>query len=58
MQLNETDTAWGLLAQEEDPYVLSAIYWDWLNQLKVPPPTCRPLPVSYTHLTLPTMRRV
>ena len=26
--------------------MLSAIYWDWLNQLKVPPPTCRPLLAS------------
>ena len=38
--LNKTDTAWSLLAEEEDPHVLSAIFWDWLNQLKVRLQTC------------------
>ncbi|KAL8603370.1 hypothetical protein ACOMHN_039733 [Nucella lapillus] len=35
-KLNQTDQAWQLLEEEEDPYVLSAVYWDWLNQLKEP----------------------
>ncbi|XP_076468924.1 protein tyrosine phosphatase domain-containing protein 1-like [Babylonia areolata] len=35
-QLNETDSAWAMLAEEDNPNVLSAVFWDWLDQLKEP----------------------
>lgn len=34
-QLNLTDEAWSMLALEDNPDVLSAVLWDWLDQLKV-----------------------
>lgn len=34
-KLNEEDAAWDDLRQENNPYVLSQLLWNWLNQLKV-----------------------
>ncbi|XP_012937402.1 protein tyrosine phosphatase domain-containing protein 1 [Aplysia californica] len=34
--LNKSDETWKLLASEEDPEVVSAVMWDWLDQLNEP----------------------
>ncbi|XP_067684321.1 protein tyrosine phosphatase domain-containing protein 1-like [Haliotis asinina] len=34
--LNQTDEAWSVIAQEQDPVVLSLLMWDWLDQLSEP----------------------
>ncbi|CAE1285895.1 PTPDC1 [Acanthosepion pharaonis] len=35
-QLNSCDDSWKSIATESDPFVLAALLWDWLNQLKEP----------------------
>ncbi|XP_067683731.1 protein tyrosine phosphatase domain-containing protein 1-like [Haliotis asinina] len=34
--LNQTDEAWSMIAQEQDPVILSLLMWDWLDQLSEP----------------------
>ncbi|XP_041110598.1 protein tyrosine phosphatase domain-containing protein 1-like [Polyodon spathula] len=34
--LNENEGAWGMLATETDPKIMSALMWRWLEQLKEP----------------------
>ncbi|XP_046353259.2 protein tyrosine phosphatase domain-containing protein 1-like [Haliotis rufescens] len=34
--LNQTDEAWSVIAQEQDPVVLSLLMWEWLDQLSEP----------------------
>lgn len=35
VELNENEGAWGRLGAEEDPRILSALMWCWLEHLKV-----------------------
>ncbi|XP_046561641.1 protein tyrosine phosphatase domain-containing protein 1-like isoform X1 [Haliotis rubra] len=34
--LNQTDEAWSVIAQDQDPVVLSLLMWEWLDQLSEP----------------------
>ncbi|XP_072181798.1 protein tyrosine phosphatase domain-containing protein 1-like [Diadema setosum] len=34
--LNQSESAWKIIATEEDPFVISALMWSWLEQLKEP----------------------
>ncbi|XP_078409258.1 protein tyrosine phosphatase domain-containing protein 1 isoform X1 [Cetorhinus maximus] len=36
VELNENEGAWGRLATEEDPRILSTLMWSWLEHLKEP----------------------
>ncbi|XP_078090753.1 protein tyrosine phosphatase domain-containing protein 1 [Mustelus asterias] len=36
VELNENEGAWGRLAAEEDPRILSTLMWSWLEHLKEP----------------------
>ncbi|XP_006004147.1 protein tyrosine phosphatase domain-containing protein 1-like [Latimeria chalumnae] len=36
VELNESEEAWGKVADEADPRILSALMWSWLEQLKEP----------------------
>ncbi|XP_071492096.1 protein tyrosine phosphatase domain-containing protein 1-like [Diadema antillarum] len=34
--LNQSESAWKIITTEEDPFVISALMWSWLEQLKEP----------------------